>query len=350
MKRFLQQVANWELWPFYIIYTPLGFVWLYYALKARAFWFFSPVNPTIEFSGFEGESKKEMYEQLPQKYFPKTIFVSSEEPLDNVIKSVAKANFVYPFVVKPQVGMQALMFRKIDNEKQLVGYHQSITTDYIVQDFIELPMEFSLFHIRYPGQKKGFVTGFILKDYLAVTGDGKSTLLELIRNDERAKHREEEMVKRHSKCLNCVVPKHEKFYLSIAGNHNRGARFINLRHEIDERLCAVFDKISNEAGEFYFGRYDFKCTSIEDLKAGKNISILEFNGVGSEPNHIYDCNLSYGKALKEVVKHWQHLYEIGKINNKKGVPYWGFKKGYTYLRNAKRYFKYLRQLDLECTI
>ena len=338
------------MWPFYLIYSPLGLVWLYFAFKAKAFWFFSPVNPTLEFSGFEGESKKEMYEQLPKQYYPLTLFVAAKQDMAYLIKNINSAGFTYPFVVKPQIGMQGLMFRKIDDEKQLQLYHLHMPFDYMIQEMIDLPMEFSVFHIRYPGEAKGKVTGFILKDYLAVIGDGKSTLIQLIQLHPKAKYREDEMRHRHESYLNIIVPKDEKYYLSIAGNHNRGARFINLHKEIDERLCNVFDEISNEAGHFYFGRYDLKCTSVEDLKQGKNFSILEFNGTGSEPNHIYDCGMSYGNALKVVIDHWRDLYNIGKINHKKGVPYWSYLEGYRYLRKAKRFFKQLNQVDLNCKL
>jgi hypothetical protein len=88
-----------------------------------------------------------------------------------------------------------------------------------------------------------------------------------------------------------------------------------------------------------------KCTSIEDLKKGKNFSILEFNGAGAEPNHIYDCGMSYSNALKEVARHWRDLYEIGVINKKRGIPHWSFIKGYSHLRNATNFFKNLRQYD-----
>jgi hypothetical protein len=240
-----------------------------------------------------------------------------------------------------------MMFRKIHNVQQLKRYHNFTDIDYMAQSWIDLPMEFSVFHIRYPGEKKGQVTGFILKDYLAVSGDGVSTLLQLIKQHPKARYREDEMKRKHSRCLNAVVPKGEKYYLSIAGNHNRGASFINLYKQIDERLCNVFDKISNEAGEFYFGRYDLKCTSIEDLKAGRNIVILEYNGAGAEPNHIYDCGMGYWKALKIINQHWSHLYNISRINYKRGIPYWSFGKGYAYLRNAKKFFKKMYVTDLD---
>jgi len=345
MKRLLQKIFAWELWPFYIIYTPLGFVWLWYAIKAKAFWFFSPVNPTLEFAGFEGESKKEMYDQLPAEYFPATFYISPDKKPNEILYSIYALGFSYPFIVKPEIGMQGLMFRIIENEKQLLAYHQYMPYNYMVQQFVDLPLEFSVFYVRYPGKRKGSVTGFILKDYLAVTGDGKSTLLELIKHDKRAKHREHEMKQKHAANLYNIIKAREKYYLSLAGNHNRGARFINCKKEIDENLSRVFDEISLRSGSFFYGRFDIKCSSIENLKRGKDVMVLEFNGAGSEPNHIYDCGMKYFTALKEIAQHWKHMFAIGHINSKKGVAYWNFSKGFVYLQKAKTYFKKLKHFD-----
>lgn len=345
MKRVWKRISDWEQWPFFMIYAPLGFVWLYYASKAKAFWFFSNVNPTIEFSGFEGEPKKEMYEQLPQHLYPETIYIKAGTDFKEVITALAKSNIKYPFIVKPEIGMQGILFRKIDHEHELSGYHHIVPVDYLVQSYADLPLEFSVFHIRYPSQSKGKVTGFILKEYLSVQGDGRLTLLQLIKQHPKAKYYKAEMQQKHKHNLQKILQKGEKYILSTAGNHNRGAKFINLHKQIDEQLLSVFDNISMQAKQFYFGRYDLKCTSLEDLKAGKNFSILEFNGAGAEPNHIYDCGMSYISALKEVAAHWKDWYEISRINKQSGVPYWSFIKGYWYLRNARKFFKRLRQYD-----
>ena len=347
MKRIWDRITNWERWPFLVIYAPLGFVWLYYAWKAKAFWFFSNVNPTLEFSGFEGEPKKEMYEQLPHRLYPATIYIKAGSAFKTVSSALSVSKIQRPFVVKPEIGMQGILFRKIESEKELLQYHQHIPVDYIIQDFVNLPLEFSVFHIRYPNEKKGKVTGFILKEYMHVKGDGVSTLQQLIAQHPKAQDRKEEMHHKHGENMQRVLAKDEKYNLSIAGNHNRGARFINLHKQIDQQLTTVFDEISNQAGTFYYGRYDLKCTSIEDLKAGKNFSILEFNGAGAEPNHIYDCSMSYQRALKEIVSHWKDLYEIGKINSKQGMRYWSFMQGYCYLRNAAKFFNNLRKYDIE---
>ena len=346
MKKFFRKIYYWELWPFDIIYAPLGVVWIYFALKARAFWFFSPTNPTLLFGGFEVGRKKDMYDQLPLWSYPGTIYIKVGRDFNEVKAGLLESGLTYPVVAKPEVGMQGVLFRVIENENELQQYHRLVPVDYLIQAFIDLPMEFSVFHIRYPGQTKGKVTGFILKDYLHIKGDGEKTLEELILVHPKAMHRVHELKQKHSKQWNVIIAKDEKYFLSKAGNHNRGARFINLRKEIDQRLCDVFDRISNEAGHFYFGRYDLKCTSIEELKEGKNLFLLEFNGAGAEPNHIYDCHMKYGTALKEITMHWYHMYRIGKINNEKGVPYYGYWKGRRLLRNNNKDFKTLRKIDL----
>lgn len=347
LKKLQSWLNNWEQWPFNLIYAPLGFVWLYYAVKARHFWFFSAVNPTLEFSGFEGETKKEMYAQLPQELYPKTIFIQPGCDFNQVESLLNQHSFSYPFIVKPDIGMHAMMFKKIMKRRQLENYHRIMPYEYIIQEWVDMPLEFSVFHIRYPESEKGMITGFIMKEYLQVTGDGKSTLLELIKQNPRAALRLEEMQKRHAGNLDKIISSGEKYYLSIAGNHNRGARFINLQHEIDERLNNVFDNISHKAKHFYYGRYDFKCTSVEDLKNGKNIQILEYNGAGAEPNHIYDCGMKYTDALKTIAFHWKHMYRISVINQSTGARMWSYWQGRNYLKKGRRILHHIKELDFE---
>lgn len=346
MKRFINRLFHWELWHFNIIYAPLGFVWLCYVVRARAFWFFSNVNPTLTFSGFEGERKKEMYEQLPKHLYPSTIYVWAKEELIYISAHLKEAGIRFPLIAKPDIGTQGLMFRKLNTVNDLIEYHTIINADYVIQAYVDLPEEYSVFYIRYPDKKKGRITGLIRKDYLSVTGNGVSTLIELIQQDDRAKYRWKELSVRHEKNLKTIVPPGEVFYLSIAGNHNRGAKFINLHNEIDEQLCATFDAISDAVPHFFYGRYDLKCSSLAHLKEGKNIQILEFNGTGAEPNHIYDCNMSYFQALKVIAQHWRDLYRISRINYKNGIRYWSFWKGRKHMKQTSRWYKKLRLLDL----
>jgi hypothetical protein len=266
-------------------------------------------------------------------------------PAQEVVRRVAEAGFTYPFIVKPDVGMKGILFRKIDNEEQLIKYHERIPVEYIVQDLVELPVEVSVFYYRHPSQQKGTVSGFIQKELLHVKGDGRSTLEALIAGHPRARFRMEEMRHRHGHRFDRVIPEGEIFYLSYAGNHNRGAHFTNLHKEIDESIHQVFDDLSHYTEKFFYGRYDIKTKSIEDLKQGKNFMILEFNGSGAEPNHIYDCGMSIWQAYGIIIKHWKALYEISRHNHKNGAPYWSFNKGRRFMRDAKRHFRLLEKFD-----
>ncbi|MGN6295081.1 MAG: hypothetical protein ACTHMV_20180 [Chitinophagaceae bacterium] len=345
IKKFFEKLFNWELWNFYMLYAPIGPVWFWYCLRSRSFWFFSSSNPTITFGGFEGEGKKEMYDQLPPHLVPRTIYILHDLPFEEVKKKIADAGFQFPFVVKPDVGMKGVLFRKIENEDQLIKYHERMPVEYIVQELITLPVEVSVFYYRYPDQQQGVVSGFIQKELLQVSGDGSSTLKTLIEQHPRARFRMEEMEHRHGHRFQRVIPKDEVFYLSYAGNHNRGAHFTNLHKEINASLLAVFDELSHYTGQFYYGRYDIKTSSIEDLKQGKNFQIIEFNGCGAEPNHIYDCGMNIWQAYGEILRHWKALYRISRYNHHNGTPYWSFKRGWQFLKQSQKHFKMLEKYD-----
>lgn len=349
LKRFRDKLTNWELWPFTLIYAPLGPLWLWYAIKAKTFWWFTPANPTLTFAGFEGEGKKEMYDQLPDGSYPKTIYITTKMSWVEVKISVAEHGFTYPICAKPEVGLKGLLFRKIDTEEKLKIYHQKVPFEYLIQEMIEAPLEVSVFYYRYPNQQKGVISGFIQKDMMHVIGDGKTSLWNLILQHPKAKYRLEEMRIKHEKTLEQIIPDSKKSILTHAANLNRGARFTNLKGLIDEQLLSLFDPLSHRC-QWYYGRYDLKCNSIEELKQGKFI-ILEFNGAGAEPNHVYNAGCSWYEALREFAHHWKVLYQIGAYNHKhNGMPYWGNKEGNKWLGQARRHGELLEKLDREVLI
>ena len=79
-------------------------------------------------------------------------------------------------------------------------------SDYIVQELVTYPLEVSVFYYRFPDQQKGTITGFIKKEFLQVTGDGRSTLWELIRKYDRVQFRLDEMKAKHEHSLQDIIP------------------------------------------------------------------------------------------------------------------------------------------------
>jgi hypothetical protein len=344
LKKLGDKLNNWELWPFGLRYLAISPKWLWYCMRSGSFWFFTASNPTLTFGGFEGEGKKEMYDLLPTESYPKTLYINKGDSFEKVLAEVKAQGFTYPFCVKPEVGMKGLLFRKVDKEEQLKYYHENVPFDYLVQELIEYPVEASVFYYRFPDQQKGVITGFIQKELMEVKGDGKSSLLQLIMQHPKGKYREEEMRIKHADYLDTILPAEKQYYLAYAANLNRGANFVNLKHLISDKLREVFDTISFPT-QFYYGRYDLKCRSIEDLINGKNFLILEFNGSGAEPNHVYNSGYTLQQAQKEFLMHWKVLYKISRYNHKRGITYWPFAKGWKFLKEAQKHLKLLEQYD-----
>lgn len=347
IKDTLYRIGHWKTWDWRLKYLPILPGWFWYCLRARAIWFFTPSNPTLSFGGFDGQGKMEMYRQLPKDTYPKTLPVPVHLHFGELLTLFAEAGFDYPVVVKPNVGKMGLMFRKIGNATELKRYHEWMPVDYLLQEFIAYPVEVSVFYVRFPEERRGRITGFIKKEYLAVVGDGKSTLAELIVASPPARFRQEELCQKHNEKLHWVLDKGEQYCLSPALNLSRGSKLVSLEHEIDERLQHVFDNLSDYSKSLFYGRYDIKCTSIEDLKAGKNFSILEFNGSGGEPHHVYATDDTLIGACTELLEHWNMLYKISRANHERGIRYWGFNQGLRFLMAARKHNKMLERLDRE---
>ena len=149
----------------------------------------------------------------------------------------------------------------------------------------------------------------------------------------------------HQENWNEVIPENKIYFLSYAANHNRGAHFIDLKEHIDDALLSVFDQLSIQVDDFYYGRYDIMCNSVEELKEGKKFLILEYNGCGAEPNHIYDSGYSLLEAYREILFHWSELYKISRYNRKIGDKSWSFVKGYRFLKQTNKLFSVMRAAD-----
>jgi hypothetical protein len=345
LKNIFTKITHWEAWPFKLIYAPISPVWLWYILKSGAVWFFTSSNPKLTFGGMEGEPKREMYDLLPVELYPTTFNAVPQEGFNLVAERLSKTDIGYPLIVKPEVGGQGVLFRKIDTEEEFTNYHKNVPVEYIVQKMVHYPMEVSVFYIRHPQAKKGRVTGFLHKIPLQIIGDGKHTVEELITQHPKGKKRLGELHSKHKEKWDAVLPAGEKYMLSYAANHNRGAHFIDLKEHIDEKLVSLFDTISHRVNDFFYGRYDIMCSNIADLKNGKNFTILEYNGCGAEPNHIYDTGYSLISAYKEILMHWKALYQISKYNRQQGIAPWPLQKGRRFLKNANINFSMMKAAD-----
>ncbi len=327
MKLFFHKILHWEYWPMKVVYFPIFFLWIYYALRAKSMFFFNASNPSIKNGGFIMESKKAIYNLIPKQYYPKTELVTQGTLWDAVLQIIEKEQFKYPLIVKPDIGLRGSAVKKINNLEELKTYNDKATFDYLIQDLIPYPNEMGIFYVRYPNEKEGKITGIVAKEFLIVSGDGISTIEELIKKNPRHEMQLKVLQKEYGSRLRDVLPKGEQQNLVPYGNHIRGAKFIDGSHWISEQLNRTINEMCTQIPDFYFGRLDVMYNTIEELERGENFAIVELNGAASEPTHIYDPEHSVFFAWKELARHITYMYEISILNHKRGVPYLPHKKG-----------------------
>lgn len=341
---FFIRLVNWEYWPFFIVYFPFFFYWLWLSAKARSFFFFNAANPTIENGGYLMESKYNISKLIPSAYHPKTFLVAAGTPYKRVENIMQENGFAFPVVAKPDIGMKGKGVRKIDNRQQLEQYTQSTKVDFLIQEYIAYPNEVGIFYCRFPDKEKGFISGIVSKELLSVRGDGHLTIRQLILQDERSLLQLKAIEKEYKNDLAFVLEKGEEKLLVPYGNHARGAKFIDATKCADEQLTDTLDAVCKKIKGFYFGRLDIRYSSWGELKQGR-FMIIELNGAGSEPTHIYDPKHSIVFAWKEIARHLQLLYQISKMNHTRlNAPYLSFSKG---LQLMYDHFRYQRKLDHE---
>jgi hypothetical protein len=303
------------------------FVWFFYAAKARSFFFFNAANPRITNAGFLMESKKDIYDIIPDQFIPKTLFFKLGADVHEILQTVAGAGISFPCIAKPDMGGKGRGVEKIYALEDIAGYAARIKMDFLVQEFIPYPEEVGIFYCRMPDEPNGFISGIVAKEFLIVKGDGISTLKQLIEKDPRYHLQLTALQKIYGEGLNDVLKKDEMKNLVPYGNHARGAKFIDVSHWADESFTKTFDAVFKQIPEFYFGRLDIMYSNVEDLKVGKNFSIVELNGAGSEPTHIYDPKHSIFFAWREIARHFKLLCAISIKNHQRGFRYLTVKEG-----------------------
>lgn len=117
-----------------------------------------------------GEKKSEIFDQIPEKYLPKTVLIKKGDQ-EKAIRTAIEIG--YPIIAKPDVGERGIWVKKVKDEKELEEYVNSCPVDFLLQELVNLPVELGVFYVKYPNEK-GRVTSIVRKEFLTVKGDGQS--------------------------------------------------------------------------------------------------------------------------------------------------------------------------------
>lgn len=323
-------LSHFEFWPMWAFYPPVFLYALWLMVRHRGVLLPTVANPSFPGGGFFGESKADILD-LAVRHIPQWVapFVLRERPASGgqpaaeaqaAQEALAQAGLQLPVVAKPDLGCRGAGVKLVRTPEQLQAYIAAFPEGarYLLQRYVPFEGEAGIFYCREPGQAQGHILSVTLKYFPYVYGDGRSTLRELIHQDPRAGRLPHLYLQRHAARLDEVPAVGEAIRLAFAGSHSRGAIFRNGTHWVTPAMRARFDAIAQAIPEFYFGRFDIRFASFEDVRAGEGFTIVEANGAGAESTHIWDRQTSLLQAWADLMRQYRLLFRIGRANRDRG--------------------------------
>ena len=334
--------SKWEYWPFSIAILPVVFCYLYYSLKSFHFLFFKKVNPAVPMGGAFGVSKHLMLRDIEPELLPDMVFAKAGTTVENLIELIKTNRITYPCILKPDIGERGFFVQKVLSESHLTRQYTVLPCDMIVQSFVDLNEEYTVSFHHFPGSPSTFaITSVCKKYFMQVTGDGTSTIRQLMNGIDRYLLQLARFEKDQPGLLDLILRKGEVKILESVGNHSRGTTFLDARHLISPQLLDTYKRICSKLHGLYFGRFDLKANSEQDFIQGR-VKIMELNGVLGEPVHVYDPGYNFIKAYRDLFAQWKIIYKISKQAGSKANDT-GFVEG---IRALLMYRKYKKQMAL----
>jgi hypothetical protein len=334
-----QKWLSWEYWPTWLATPPVVAIYLWFALRARHLVFFSNVNPAIPLGGVVGESKRAILDLIPGEYIPRTVFIPAGSSRERVLSGLEEKGLHFPLVVKPDIGERGFLIKKVSDFESLYAHIDRNPVDFLVQEFLEEPMEATVLFYRFPDGRFG-ITSVCIKEFLSVTGDGVSSIEELMEQDFRARLQLDRFRKDAPALMTRVPAPEEKILLEPIGNHARGTKFINGARLITPDMTERFAVICRWIDGVLYGRFDLKTASPEALQRGE-FKVMELNGITSDPAHVYDPAHGMWRAYRDYYRHWRIIYQLHKAQRVVGIMPATHREAWRFFRN---YFRYKKQV------
>lgn len=316
----ISRVWRWEFWPSWVFYAPVvpWIGWL--SLRYRGFTVITAANPAIPHGGFVGESKFDILSSIRSPHVIPTEVVRGGEPdhrVARVARIMADRGWELPLVFKPDAGQRGAGVKLIRNLSDAAVYLRNYPATVIVQPYHPGPFEAGIFYYRIPSEAQGRILAITDKVFPEVVGDGISTIEQLVWRHPRYRMQAHVFLSRHPAQL--VLPAGQPLRLAVAGNHCQGTLFRDGSHLLTPELQRKVDEIAQTIDGFHFGRFDVRYADVEQFKAGKDLAIIELNGITSEATNLYDPSWSLIRAYRLLYAQWAILFRIGAANRGRGV-------------------------------
>jgi len=308
---------RWEFWPAWVFYLPLVPWVVLLSIRYRSLTVWTSANPGIPAGGVVGESKAAILAKLPTEWIIPALFIPASEHDERIrfaCKELEVRGWNFPLIVKPDAGQRGAGVEKIHDASELEKYLIANTNPVLVQVYHAGPFEAGVFYYRLPGEERGRIFSVTDKVFPVITGDGRSTLAELIWSHPRYRMQAALFLSKHEATADRVLADGERFALTIVGNHSKGTLFRDEARLITSELEDAFDAIAKHFDGFFIGRFDVRYSDVNEFRAGRGFAIIELNGVTSESTNLYDPSWPLWRAYRVLFRQWSLLFQIGHEN------------------------------------
>jgi hypothetical protein len=186
-----------ERMPKWLICVPLVVQWLWLSARYGGPTVPAAANPHLTAGGLVGEGKLEYFRgmgPLARSLTAAHCAVFNEgtadaSALQHATQAMAQAGLAFPVVAKPDLGLCGYGVRLLHDEAALQAYLAAFPRGetVVLQRYLPQEGEAGIFYARDPVTGKGRVIGLALRYFPRVTGDGRSTVAQLVAADVRAR-------------------------------------------------------------------------------------------------------------------------------------------------------------------
>lgn len=307
-----------ERMPKWLICIPLTVQWLWLALRYRSFTLPSVANPAITAGGLVGEGKLEYFSRMGPLARSATasycaVSTHCRPSLTELRKTMRASGLSFPVIAKPDLGLCGYGVRLIANCDELQTYLKAFPVNEMVvlQQWLAQEGEAGIFYVRDPHAAQGRIIGLTLRYFPRVTGDGESTLAELIATDPRAQRL---LGSAQHDCTHDgerIPLAGEVVRLATIGSTRVGGLYRDGGVYITGQLTQAIDAIAQDMPAFHFGRFDVRFDSLQDLSLGRGMKIMEINGAGSEAIQAWDPDTRVVDGFRMIFEKQRILFAIG---------------------------------------
>jgi membrane protein DedA with SNARE-associated domain len=314
----------------------LALHWLALALRHRGLTLPCLANPGLAAGGLRGASKAEWLRAVAAAERGAIAdFVVMRRRADastlnfdhaRALRLIADAGLRFPLVVKPDIGRDGLGVRLVDDPAALRRYLERFPggAKLILQRYVPWAGE-AVVHYARPPDAGGRILSLTLKCFPHVVGDGGATLRELIGRDPRlrasaALHlgNDPNHLGQDRAALERVPERDETVRLCLIGNRRAGALHRDASATATPALATRIAAIVDGMPEVHYGRLALRFGSLDALRRGEDLTVIDIGGIGGDADDAFDPSLSRRESLRRRLARQRLLFTIGARNRARG--------------------------------